>query len=132
MFTSVLIRPTLALICLSLVLNSNCVLCSLISVIVLLTNKAINFVVKSLFMVLLVLNILTSLTNISLMVVVTVQFDSILLRDYQVIFYWSLLTYSTLNYEISRMRYYCAKHAFRIHKVASCYIATQVWLCCVQ
>ena len=101
-------------------------LCSGISVTVLLSNKAINFVVKSLFIVLLALNILTSLTNISLVVLVSLKFDSVLLRDYQIIFYWSLLTYSTLNYEISRMRYYCAKHAFRIHKFASCYIAAQV------
>ena len=60
------------------------------------------------------------------MVVVALQFDSVLVRDYQLTFYWSLLTYSTLNYEISRMRYYCAKHAFRIHKFASCFIAAQV------
>ena len=117
-------RPTITF--LFLVLNCNSVLCSGISVTVLLSNKAINFVVKSLFIVLLALNILTSLTNISLVVLVSVKFDSVLLRDYQIIFYWSLLTYSTLNYEISRMRYYCAKHAFRIHKFASCYIAAQV------
>ena len=98
----------------------------MISATVLVSNRAINFVVKSLFIVLLALNILTSLTNISLVVVVSVEFDSILLRHYQIIFYWSLLTFSTLNYEIGRMRYYCAKHAFRIHKFASCYIAAQV------
>ena len=124
--------PTLAIISLSLVVNSNCVLCSAISVTVLVSNKSINFVVKSLFIGLLVLNILTSLTNISLMVVVALQFDSVLVRDYQLTFYWSLLTYSTLNYEISRMRYYCAKHAFRIHKFASCFIAAQVWQCCYR
>ena len=47
-------------------------------------------------------------------------------KHYQLISIWTLLTLSILSYETSRMRYYFAKHAFRIHKLSSVYIASQV------
>ena len=39
---------------------------------------------------------------------------------------WTFVATSAMTYEISRMRFYFAKHAFRIHKLSNLHISTQV------
>ena len=48
---------------------------------VLTTNKAVNIVVKRLFLLFLLVNILASLTNVTFITLLWVQFDWNLLRD---------------------------------------------------
>ena len=90
------------------------------------SNQAVNSVVKSLFLLLLLLNVLTSITNLTFMALLWVDFDFSVLRQFQYMSAWSLLTQSTIQYEVSRLRYYYAKHAFRIHKLHTGYITVQV------
>ena len=52
----------------------------------------------------------------------------VVVRGFSLFSTWIILTFATMIYEISRMRFYFAKHAFRIHKLSSCHISSQVIL----
>ena len=52
--------------------------------------------------------------------------QTLLASYYQLFSVWTFVATSAMTYEISRMRFYFAKHAFRIHKLSNLHISTQV------
>ena len=100
-------------------------------------NHILNDVIRNLLVTIIILNILDTTNNIILgsFLLNGCDFDSLavggqtaLVKSYSVFSTWIILTFATMIYEISRMRFYFAKHAFRIHKLSSCHISSQVIL----
>ena len=52
--------------------------------------------------------------------------QTLLASYYQLFSVWTFVATAAMTYEISRMRFYFAKHAFRIHKLSNLHISTQV------
>ena len=100
-------------------------------------NNILNDVIKNLLVTIIILNILDTVMNLFLgsLLLNGCDFDFlavgsqvVVVRVFSLFSTWIILTFATMIYEISRMRFYFAKHAFRIHKLSSCHISSQVIL----
>ena len=100
-------------------------------------NNILNDVIKNLLITIIILNILDTVMNLFLgsLLLNGCDFDFlavgsqvVVVKVFSLFSTWIILTFATMIYEISRMRFYFAKHAFRIHKLSSCHISSQVIL----
>lgn len=98
-------------------------------------HNTLNEVVRNIFVTYIILNSIQVLIDTGLGGSLLIQCDFeyiiagshlLIFKGFQIFSIWSLLTFSTLTYEVSRIRYYFAKHAFRIHKLSTLRISAQV------
>ena len=110
---------------------------SFINLPVITCNHILNDVIRNLLVTIIVLNIFDTVINIFLgsLLLNECDFDflavgsqTVVVKSFSIFSTWVILTFATMIYEISRMRFYFAKHAFRIHKLSSCHISSQVIL----
>ena len=102
---------------------------------IIILHNTLNNVIRNIMLITVTINLLELLINFSLGTLFLLDCDLdtitqgrhlILHKSYQIFSIWTLVTYSTLTYELSRTRYYFAKHAFRIHKLSTLHISAQV------
>ena len=102
---------------------------------IIILHNTLNNVIRNIMLITVTINLLELLINFSLGTLFLLDCDLdtitqgrhlILHKSYQMFSIWTLVTYSTLTYELSRTRYYFAKHAFRIHKLSTLHISAQV------
>ena len=110
---------------------------SFINLPVITCNHILNDVIRNLLVTIIILNIFDTVINIFLgsLLLNGCDFDflavgsqTVVVKSFSIFSTWVILTFATMIYEISRMRFYFAKHAFRIHKLSSCHISSQVIL----